>query len=35
MTKEAFLAFFKGVPKAELHLHLEAVIGKDTVRHYL
>ena len=35
MTKEEFTAFFKGVPKAELHLHLEAVIGKDTVRHFL
>ena len=34
MTKEAFYAFFKNVPKAELHLHLEAVISKKTIRRF-
>ena len=34
MTKEAFISFFKSVPKAELHLHLEAVISRGTIRRF-
>ncbi|MBQ9207095.1 MAG: adenosine deaminase [Treponema sp.] len=34
MTKEAFYSFFKTIPKAELHLHLEAVISKGTIRRF-
>ena len=34
MTKEAFYSFFKSVPKAELHLHLEAVISRGTIRRF-
>ena len=32
MTKKEFYAFLKPVPKAELHLHIEAVISKETIR---
>lgn len=32
MEKEEFFKFFKKVPKAELHLHLEAVASRKTVR---
>ncbi|MBR1404679.1 MAG: adenosine deaminase [Treponema sp.] len=34
MTKDAFYSFFKTIPKAELHLHLEAVISKGTIRRF-
>lgn len=34
MNKESFYTFFKGVPKAELNLHLEAVISRGTVRRF-
>ncbi len=32
MTKEEFCNFLKGVPKAELHLHLETVVSRKTIR---
>ena len=31
MDKQGFRAFLKGVPKAELHLHIEAVISMRTI----
>ncbi len=32
MTKSDFYQFFKKVPKAEIHLHIEAVISKDSIK---
>ncbi len=32
MTKAEFYTFFKKIPKAELHLHLEAVIATNTIQ---
>ena len=32
LSKAEFYAFFKKIPKAELHLHIEAVISKETIR---
>ncbi|WP_191018057.1 adenosine deaminase [Treponema zioleckii] len=34
MTKEEFYSSFKVLTKAELHLHLEAVISKKTIRYF-
>lgn len=35
LGKEEFLNFFRKIPKAEIHLHLEAVISRDTVRRFI
>ena len=32
MNKSEFYSFFKSVPKAELHIHIEAVVSKDTIK---
>ncbi|MBR1404983.1 MAG: adenosine deaminase [Treponema sp.] len=32
MNKSEFYAFFKKIPKAELHIHIEAVMSKDTIK---
>jgi len=32
MTKSEFKTFIKGVPKAELHIHIEAVISLAGVK---
>ena len=32
MNKSEFYSFFKSVPKAELHIHIEAVMSKDTIK---
>ena len=34
MTRKEFFSFLQKIPKAELHLHLEAVISKDTIRKF-
>lgn len=34
LAKEEFYTFFKQIPKAELHLHLEAVISRQTIRRF-
>ena len=34
LSKEDFFTFFKQIPKAELHLHLEAVISRQTIRRF-
>ena len=35
MTKKEFYDFFRDLPKAELHLHIEAVVGRETIRRFL
>ena len=35
MTKEEFYDFFRKIPKAEIHLHLEAVVGRGTIRNFI
>lgn len=35
MTKDEFYEYFKRLPKAELHLHIEAVVGRKTIRSFL
>lgn len=32
MKKADFYSFFKKIPKAELHIHIEAVISKDSIK---
>ena len=32
MKKEEFYSFLKGIPKAEIHLHIEAVISKESIK---
>ena len=32
MEKEAFYTFLKAIPKAEIHLHIEAVISRDSIK---
>ncbi|MBP5283596.1 MAG: adenosine deaminase, partial [Treponema sp.] len=32
MNKKEFYSFFKSVPKAEIHIHLEAVMSRDTIK---
>ena len=32
MKKDEFYSFLKGIPKAEIHLHIEAVISKDSIK---
>lgn len=32
MTKKEFYSFFKEIPKAELHIHIEAVMSKETIK---
>ncbi len=32
MEKAAFYAFLKAIPKAEIHLHIEAVISKESIK---
>ena len=32
MNKSEFYEFFKKVPKAELHIHIEAVMSRDTIK---
>jgi len=32
MNQQEFFTFFKGVPKAELHIHIEAVISRETIK---
>ncbi len=32
MTKEEFYSFFKKIPKTELHIHIEAVISRDSIK---
>lgn len=32
MEKAAFYSFFKKIPKAEIHLHIEAVISTDSIK---
>ena len=32
MNKSEFFEFFKKVPKAELHIHIEAVMSRDTIK---
>ncbi|MBQ9207892.1 MAG: adenosine deaminase [Treponema sp.] len=32
MTKKEFYSFFKTIPKAELHIHIEAVMSRDTIK---
>ncbi|MBQ0050480.1 MAG: adenosine deaminase [Treponema sp.] len=32
MEKSEFYTFLKGIPKAELHIHIEAVMSKDTIK---
>lgn len=32
MDKNEFYEFFKNVPKAELHIHIEAVMSRDTIK---
>lgn len=32
ITKSEFYNFFKRIPKAELHIHIEAVISKDSIK---
>lgn len=32
MTKSEFYSFFRAVPKAELHIHIEAVMSRETIR---
>ena len=34
MTRNEFFQVFQKIPKAELHLHLEAVISRDTIRKF-
>lgn len=34
ITKSEFMHAFKELPKAELHLHLEAVVSRETVRRF-
>ena len=34
MTRNEFFNVFQKIPKAELHLHLEAVISRDTIRKF-
>jgi adenosine deaminase len=35
MTKDEFYEYFKRLPKAELHLHIEAVVGRKTIRSFI
>ena len=32
MNKAAFYKFFKAIPKAELHIHIEAVMSRETIK---
>lgn len=32
MNKKEFYSFYKKIPKAELHIHIEAVMSKDTIK---
>ena len=32
MNKSEFYKFFKDIPKAELHIHIEAVMSRDTIK---
>lgn len=32
MTKSEFYQYFKSIPKAEIHLHIEAVISKESIK---
>ena len=32
MNKSEFYSFFKAIPKAELHIHIEAVMSRDTIK---
>ena len=32
MNKSEFYEFFKKIPKAELHIHIEAVMSRDTIK---
>ena len=32
MNKPEFYEFFKRIPKAELHIHIEAVMSRDTIK---
>lgn len=32
MNQQEFVTFFKKVPKAELHIHIEAVMSKETIK---
>ena len=32
MEKSEFYSFYKKIPKAELHIHIEAVISKDSIK---